>query len=135
VKVISPYGQISWNGLSRISDEEMKALMLGIVNKVFTFLVHCDYISDRPSRAKWEHACFRRLPYGRMTSAISLSGWLWPSGGSDLIGPLYLPLDRSDKRTNLCVGESDFVRVHGIEFRGFSPVLPKVAFWVRHPRT
>lgn len=58
VKVISPYGDIPWNGLSRISDEEMKALMLEIVNKVFTFLVHCDCIGDRPSRAKWDEPAF-----------------------------------------------------------------------------
>ncbi len=58
VKVISPYGEIPWNGLSRISDEEMKALMIEIVNKVFTFLVHCDYLGDCPSRAKWDEPAF-----------------------------------------------------------------------------
>lgn len=30
VKVISPYGEIEWNKLSRISDEEMRKLMLEI---------------------------------------------------------------------------------------------------------
>ena len=58
MKVISPYGEIPWNGLSRISDEEMKALMIEIVNKVFTFLVHCDYLGDCPSRAKWDEPAF-----------------------------------------------------------------------------
>jgi len=30
VKVITPYGEIEWNRLSRISDEEMRSLMLSI---------------------------------------------------------------------------------------------------------
>lgn len=33
--MISPYGEIPWNDLSRISDEEMKVLMVDVVN-------HCD---------------------------------------------------------------------------------------------
>lgn len=58
VKVVSPYGEIAWNDLSRISDAEMKALMIEIVNKVFTFLVHCDHLGDRPSSAKWDEPAF-----------------------------------------------------------------------------
>jgi hypothetical protein len=58
VKVVSPYGEIPWNELSRISDLEMKALMIEIVNKVFTFLVHYDHLSDRPSSAKWDEPVF-----------------------------------------------------------------------------
>lgn len=58
VKVVSPYGEIPWNELSRISDQEMNALMIEIVNKVFTFLVHGDYLSDRPSTAKWDEPAF-----------------------------------------------------------------------------
>jgi hypothetical protein len=38
VKVISPFGEIPWTKLSRISDEEMKRLMIEIVDRVFTFL-------------------------------------------------------------------------------------------------
>ena len=30
VKVITPYGEIEWNRLSRISDKEMRSLMLSI---------------------------------------------------------------------------------------------------------
>lgn len=58
VKVVSPYGEIAWNDLSRISDVEMKALMIEVVNKVFTFLVHAETISDRPSGAKWNEPEF-----------------------------------------------------------------------------
>jgi hypothetical protein len=38
VKVITPYGEIPWTKLSRISDEEMKRLMIEIVDRVFTFV-------------------------------------------------------------------------------------------------
>jgi hypothetical protein len=38
VKVVTPYGEIPWEKLSRISDEEMKRLMKGIVNQIYTFL-------------------------------------------------------------------------------------------------
>ena len=40
VKVVTPYGEIPWNKLSRISDDEMKKLNKEILNKVFTFLLH-----------------------------------------------------------------------------------------------
>ena len=40
VKVVTPYGEIPWNKLSRISDQEMKTLNKEIVNKVFTFLLY-----------------------------------------------------------------------------------------------
>lgn len=33
VKVVSPFGEIPWNRVSRISDEEMKALMLDVVER------------------------------------------------------------------------------------------------------
>ena len=38
VKVVTPYGEIPWVNLSRISDEEMKRLMIEIVDKIYTFL-------------------------------------------------------------------------------------------------
>jgi hypothetical protein len=38
VKVVTPYGEIPWRNLSRLSDAEMKQLMKEIVDKVFTFL-------------------------------------------------------------------------------------------------
>jgi hypothetical protein len=42
VKVVTPFGEIPWRNLSRISDEEMKRLMKEIVDKVFTFLCQQD---------------------------------------------------------------------------------------------
>ena len=38
VVVRSPYGEIPWPRLSRLSDEEMKALMIDIVNKTYRTL-------------------------------------------------------------------------------------------------
>jgi hypothetical protein len=40
VTVVTPYGEIPWSKVSRISDEEMKPLMKEVVNKVFTVLMH-----------------------------------------------------------------------------------------------
>jgi hypothetical protein len=38
VKVVSPFGEIPWPELSRLSDEEMKVLMVEVVNKTYSFL-------------------------------------------------------------------------------------------------
>jgi hypothetical protein len=40
VTVVTPYGEIPWNKVSRISDDEMKLLMKEAVNKLFTVLIH-----------------------------------------------------------------------------------------------
>ena len=40
VKVVSPYGEIAWNRVSRISDEEMQRLSEDIVNRLYTFLFY-----------------------------------------------------------------------------------------------
>lgn len=38
VKVVSPYGEIPWAELSRITDDEMRGMMIRAVNMVFTIL-------------------------------------------------------------------------------------------------
>lgn len=38
VKVVSPYGEIPWNQVSRLNDEEMKAFNKEVANKLYTFL-------------------------------------------------------------------------------------------------
>jgi hypothetical protein len=40
VKVITPYGEIAWADLARLDDAEMKALMIEVVDRVFTILRH-----------------------------------------------------------------------------------------------
>ena len=49
VKVVSPYGEIPWNQVGRISDDEMKPLMEDIVNRLYTFLFHL-LTSGEPDR-------------------------------------------------------------------------------------
>lgn len=49
VKVTSPYGEISWHQVGRISDEEMRRLMEDIVNRLYTFLFHL-LTSGEPER-------------------------------------------------------------------------------------
>ncbi|MBA4090287.1 MAG: hypothetical protein C0494_06825, partial [Sphingobium sp.] len=53
VKVVTPYGEIPWAQLSRISDTEMKALMIEIVNKVYTFLTHLEDLAVSRDSARW----------------------------------------------------------------------------------
>jgi len=38
VKVVGPHGEIPWRELSRFDDEEMKTLMIDVVNKTYTWL-------------------------------------------------------------------------------------------------
>jgi hypothetical protein len=42
VKVVSPYGEIPWNKLSRLNDDEMRQLMKEVVNKLYTVLLRLD---------------------------------------------------------------------------------------------
>jgi len=39
VVVRSPYGEIPWPNLSRLNDEEMKALIIDVVNKTYHVLI------------------------------------------------------------------------------------------------
>ncbi len=55
VKVVSPYGEIPWTKLSRISDDEMKQLMIEIVDRVFTFLTFPEELAVRSAQVrKWQ---------------------------------------------------------------------------------
>jgi hypothetical protein len=51
VKVVTPYCEIPWTQLSRISDEEMKRLMIEIVDNVFTVLSNT-ILSHSPTEAE-----------------------------------------------------------------------------------
>jgi hypothetical protein len=53
VKVVTPYGEIPWTGLSRISDEEMKALMIEVTNRVFTSLTHAEDLLVVGAASRW----------------------------------------------------------------------------------
>jgi hypothetical protein len=53
VRVVTPYGEIPWTRLSRISDEEMKALMIEVVDRVFTFLSYPEDLGVLGPAAHW----------------------------------------------------------------------------------
>lgn len=40
IKVVSPYGEIPWEKLSRLDDEEMKELMINVVDQTYTMLTN-----------------------------------------------------------------------------------------------
>jgi hypothetical protein len=54
VTVVTPYGDIPWGNLSRISDPEMKALMTEIVDRVFTFLQYPEDLTKLGGAARWD---------------------------------------------------------------------------------
>ncbi|TPN87087.1 hypothetical protein [Aquimarina algicola] len=45
VKIITPKGEISWNELSRINNEEMQRLIVEVVDRVFTAIDNLTYPS------------------------------------------------------------------------------------------
>jgi hypothetical protein len=49
VFVTTPYGEIPWPRLSRLSDEELKSLMIDVVNRTYQFL-H-DLLDENTARA------------------------------------------------------------------------------------
>lgn len=54
VKVVTPYGQIAWSEVSRISDEEMKSLMMQIVDRIYTLLLHPEPFLRLQGAARWK---------------------------------------------------------------------------------
>lgn len=54
VKVVTPYGEIPWAKLSRISDVEMKALMIDVVDRVYTYLRYPEHLARLGSAVGWD---------------------------------------------------------------------------------
>lgn len=64
VKVVTPFGEIPWQRLSRIDDAEMKALMIDVVQRTYEFLHELFdedlggklllRLSERDPMSKWE---------------------------------------------------------------------------------
>ena len=46
VKVVSPYGEIAWDRLSRLSDDEMCTLMIDVVDRCYGFLTEVFATAD-----------------------------------------------------------------------------------------
>jgi hypothetical protein len=38
VKVVSPYGEIPWDRVARLSDDEMRTLVIDVVNRCYAFI-------------------------------------------------------------------------------------------------
>jgi hypothetical protein len=57
VKVVSPFGDIPWPELSRLSNREMKVLMIDVVNQCYRFLslLHADPAGDALIEELKEH--------------------------------------------------------------------------------
>jgi len=49
VKVVTPYGEIPWERLGRFSDDEMKVLMIDVVDRCYEFL--SELLSQRSAAA------------------------------------------------------------------------------------
>ena len=72
VKVISPSREIPWTELSRFSDEEMKVLMIDVVNHCYAFLesLYIDPWGDKlievfkttDPRPEWNEPTYPRYP-------------------------------------------------------------------------
>jgi hypothetical protein len=52
VKVVTPYGEIPWTRTSRFSDEEMKLLMIGIVDKTYAFLRYLEELAAESAQTR-----------------------------------------------------------------------------------
>lgn len=55
VKVVSPYGEIAWTELSRISNKEMRQLMLDIEKRIQAAIVHLENMEIEAGSPKLLH--------------------------------------------------------------------------------
>ena len=79
VKVIDAEGrEIHWNQVSRINQEEMKMLMTGVVNRIFTFLSRTLF---SPTEDKAFHHALDRA------AAPWIKGWEEPEHLADFLMP------------------------------------------------
>jgi hypothetical protein len=53
VKVVTPYGEIPWSQVSRIDDDEMKELMIELVDRLFTILCHPEPFTRLMGATRW----------------------------------------------------------------------------------
>jgi len=52
VKVVTPFGEIEWNEVSRISDKEMRKLMINIEQKIYNTLEHIPKLEKKAGSPK-----------------------------------------------------------------------------------
>lgn len=56
VRVVTPFGEIAWTDLSRISDAEMREIMAEAVNRVFTYAAFPEELSTMAGASRWDRA-------------------------------------------------------------------------------
>lgn len=89
VKVVTPYSDIPWEHLSRFGDEEMKELMIDVVNHTYTFLCMLaddgfakkleDMLEEHDFQAEWNepkemYPQIKRMPGNYDSSVDELDG-------------------------------------------------------------
>ena len=79
--MVTPYGEIQWDRLSRLSDAEMKALMIDVVDHCYDFLVELcspygreiiEQLKHRDELPQWnepEPVILRQLPSLRQATS------------------------------------------------------------------
>jgi len=92
VKVVTPYGEIPWNEVSHISDEQMRTLMIGAVNTVYTMLAFPHLKFRGP--AGWNEA----EPDEKMLTKIALWGFLGETARADAQAKLEARLREKVRR-------------------------------------
>jgi hypothetical protein len=98
VTVSSPYGTIPWPRVSRLNDEEMKRLMIDVVDRAFSFIhTFLDdtarsqlllFLAERDPLPQWNQPMFGRAAAGTETIAAEgkISRATRPLTASDLRG-------------------------------------------------
>ena len=95
VKVVSPSGEIAWNRLGRISDEEMQRLSEDIVNRLYAFLFYL-LTSGEPDRGM-------PLPTPWSPPHIEASiAAMWPEGRDPASNAPNLPNNWRCDASRLC---------------------------------
>ncbi|MDR1067643.1 MAG: hypothetical protein LBL36_00145 [Clostridiales Family XIII bacterium] len=70
VKVVTPYGEIEWNRLSRINDKEMRSLMLSIEKAIEATLCSYESLNHEEKEASLEFITKQRT-YDRKDWSIA----------------------------------------------------------------
>lgn len=104
VKVVTPYGEIAWADARRISQDEMRMLMMDVVSTLYTLLVGLDDVSMRASIClaaqeaivKWSDPAVRE---GFRTELLAIGGAANEDLRKEVLDAIYQSeADRRSKR-------------------------------------
>ena len=98
VKVVTPFGEIQWDRLSRLSDAEMKTLMIDVVDHCYDFLIE---LCSPHGRELIENLKLRdELPRWNEPQPMILRHW--PSLRQAASGQLMAPLPVDGSAAHSC---------------------------------